>query len=121
MEKVVLKVPEKPERGAHSGQEMKQARKTAVWLDLLQLQAKDSEVFSTPAHSINLLDASMALLPNFGQDLLSLPAEAHVALPLKKQTFKLSLGLERWLSEVQLPAGTDVVIPSTSTATHHSL
>lgn len=52
MEKVGLKVPEKPERGAHSGQRMKQARKTGAWLDLLQLQAMDSEGGEkTPAHS----------------------------------------------------------------------
>lgn len=52
MEKVVLKVPEKPEHGAHSSQGMKQARKTAAWLDLLQLQAMDPEGGEkTPAHS----------------------------------------------------------------------
>lgn len=77
---------------------------------------------------INLLDASMALLPNFGQCLLSLPAEAHVALHLKKPTFKLSFGAEEMarqlgalLLEVQLPAVTHMVMPSTSVAAHHSL
>lgn len=41
--KAVFTVPEKLELGAHRGQEMKRARKTATWLSLLHLQTEDSE------------------------------------------------------------------------------